>query len=64
MKITRHEDVCLLSFDASTPVAGTWTYKHGSGMYKTFWTWDFVVGFTLISPKARAKIPNKTDAIP
>ncbi|KAK2193683.1 hypothetical protein NP493_8g05002 [Ridgeia piscesae] len=43
---------------------GTWTYKHGSGMYKTFWTWDFVVGFTLISPKARAKIPNKTDAIP
>ncbi|KAI0228993.1 Polypeptide N-acetylgalactosaminyltransferase 2 [Lamellibrachia satsuma] len=45
------------------PVAGTWTYEHGSGSTKTFWNWDCAVGFDHMSDNARAKIKDKTAAI-
>ncbi|KAI0228350.1 putative polypeptide N-acetylgalactosaminyltransferase 9, partial [Lamellibrachia satsuma] len=42
---------------------GTWTYEHGSSSCKTFWTWDFGVGFEHASDAARAKIKDKTAAV-
>ena len=38
-------------------------YEHGSSSSKTFWTWDFGVGFEHASVEARAKIKDKTAAV-